>query len=78
MYKLCQRSMGKLVGFYSLSKFITEQPNERDALHRWLMFLMKPNKAVLEVIERADPAIRKAHNVLEIRGNGISKLKANR
>ncbi|MDP4144934.1 MAG: Rpn family recombination-promoting nuclease/putative transposase [Bacillota bacterium] len=54
------------VHFIEIPKFIKEQPNERDALHRWLMFLIKPNKAVLEVIEMADPAIRKAHNVLEI------------
>ncbi len=54
------------VHFIEMPKFIKERANEKDALHRWLMFLMKPNKAVLEVIEMADPAIRKAHSVLEI------------
>lgn len=54
------------VHFIEMPKFIKEKANEKDALHRWLMFLMKPNRVVLEVIEMPDPAIRKAHSVLEI------------
>lgn len=53
------------IHFVELLKFIEEQPELNNSLNKWLAFLTKPEKEVMEVVEMGEPAIRKAITVLD-------------
>jgi predicted transposase/invertase (TIGR01784 family) len=50
------------IHFVELPKFLDENPELNNSLNKWLAFLTKPQK---EVIEMGEPAIRKAITVLD-------------
>lgn len=54
------------IHFVELPKFIEENPKLNNSLNRWLAFLTKPEKGILEVVEMGEPAIRKAITVLDM------------
>lgn len=54
------------IQFVELPKFLEEQPELNSSLNKWLTFLTKPEKGVMEVIEMGEPAIRKAITVLDM------------
>jgi predicted transposase/invertase (TIGR01784 family) len=49
-----------------LLKYLDEQPELNNSLNKWLAFLTKPEKEVMEVVEMGEPAIRKAITVLDM------------
>jgi predicted transposase/invertase (TIGR01784 family) len=54
------------IQFVELPKFLEEQPELNSSLNKWLAFLTKPEKGVMEVVEMGEPAIRKAITVLDM------------
>ena len=54
------------IHFVELAKFLDEQPELNSSLNKWLAFLTKPEKEVMEVVEMEEPAIGKALNVLDM------------
>lgn len=54
------------IQFVELPKFLEEQPELNSSLNKWLTFLTKPEKGVMEVVEMGEPAIRKAITVLDM------------
>ncbi|WP_242982190.1 MULTISPECIES: Rpn family recombination-promoting nuclease/putative transposase [unclassified Clostridium] len=53
------------IHFVELSKYLDEQPELNNSLNKWLAFLTKPEKEVMEVVEMGEPEIRKAITVLD-------------
>lgn len=45
------------------------EPNYKNALERWLLFIDNPTQEVLELIKEKDPAIEKAKTVLDYLAN---------
>ena len=54
------------VHFVELPKFLDEEPELNSSLNKWLAFLTRPEKEVMEVAQMAEPAIRKAITVLDM------------
>lgn len=54
------------IHFVELPKFLDEKPELNNSLNKWLAFLTKPEKEVMEVVEMGEPAIRKAITVLDM------------
>lgn len=54
------------IHFVELPKFLYEQPELNNSLTKWLAFLTKPEKEVMEVALMGEPAIRKAITVLDM------------
>lgn len=54
------------IHFVELPKFLDKQPELNNSLNKWLAFLTKPEKRVMEVVEMGEPAIRKAITVLDM------------
>jgi predicted transposase/invertase (TIGR01784 family) len=54
------------IHFVELLKFLEEQPELNNSLNKWLAFLTKPERGVMEVVEMGEPAIRKAITVLDM------------
>lgn len=54
------------VQFVELPKFLEQNPELNSNLNKWLAFLTKPEKEVMEVAEMGEPAIRKAITVLDM------------
>ncbi|GFZ32155.1 hypothetical protein CSC2_26810 [Clostridium zeae] len=54
------------IHFVELPKFLDEQPKLNNSLNKWLAFLTKPEKEVMEVVEMGEPAIKKAITVLDM------------
>lgn len=54
------------IHFMELPKFIEQRPRLDNNLNRWLTFLTKPEKEVMEVVEMSEPAIGKAITVLDM------------
>lgn len=54
------------IHFVELPKFLDENLEMNNSLDKWLTFLTKPEKEVMEVVEMSEPAIRKAITVLDM------------
>ncbi|MBK1809940.1 PD-(D/E)XK nuclease family transposase [Clostridium sp. YIM B02505] len=54
------------IHFVELPKFLDEQPKLNNSLNKWLAFLTKPEKEVMEVVEMGEPAIKRAITVLDM------------
>lgn len=54
------------IHFVELPKFLDEQPELNSSLNRWLTFLTRSEKDVMEVAEMGEPAIKKAITVLDM------------
>jgi len=72
VFHLKEESTGKILNdqleihFVELLKVPEATKEERDPLQMWLQFLKYENKEVLEEYAMADPAIKKAINVLDL------------
>ncbi|HEX9060004.1 MAG TPA: Rpn family recombination-promoting nuclease/putative transposase, partial [Clostridia bacterium] len=54
------------IHFVELLKYLEKRPGLNNSLNKWLAFLTKPERKVLEVAEMAEPAIKKAITVLDM------------
>ncbi|EKQ50978.1 MULTISPECIES: Rpn family recombination-promoting nuclease/putative transposase [unclassified Clostridium] len=54
------------IHFIELPKYLNEQPELNNSLNKWLAFLTKPEKRIMEVVEMGEPEIRKAITVLDM------------
>jgi len=54
------------IHFVELPKFLENSPELNNSLNKWLTFLTKPEKRIMEVVEMGEPAIRKAITVLDM------------